>query len=604
MGDRDLWHRELGVRGSEAFRQGRAWRRPLVERLGLASELAGHRGCVNAVTWNAAGTRLISGSDDLHVLVWDPWAPGSTLKPVNAIKTTHETNIFATHFLPQSGDITAVSGAGDSRVYVHDLNQQTTLQGFHSHLERVKSLAVAPDSPHLIWSSGEDGMVIQMDLRIDSPQGQLLIATRPMQIKSIALNPVRPDMIAVGGTAAHVSIYDRRFLSLKSVPKDSTSLDSVSSQFCTPYQSYAPALFSEKKPLWSLMSPSLSVTYVSFSADGQELLVNYSGKQIYLFNLLHPSEPNILQWEPSASAVKNLTEEPPAFRHDVEALKFRANNLFKCNQYNRAIELYNEALLKQRHPILLGNRAAALMKRKWSGDEYAALRDCFESLELNPKYVKSHLRAMRILLDLKQKERALNYMAFFADNFPDQLTTESFKKLKHDISESEDGPPGPAKSDPSSKVTPSNCQDFKSRFVGHCNETTDIKQASFCGPCGQQDVIVAGSDGGSIFFWDKNTTNLIHVLASDSAVTNCVQPHPSQPLLASSGIDNVIRLWSPLPEDGRENENAVDDWESQIVENQNWRESDHFSSLIDWSSVGRRMSSDEEHEGVMECLQS
>lgn len=103
MADRDLWERELGVRPPESFRQTRAWRRPLVERLGLAAELTGHRGCVNAVTWNSAGTRLISGSDDLDVLVWNPWAPGTALKPVTAIKTKHETNIFATHFLPHSG---------------------------------------------------------------------------------------------------------------------------------------------------------------------------------------------------------------------------------------------------------------------------------------------------------------------------------------------------------------------------------------------------------------------------------------------------------------------------------------------------------------------
>ena len=37
----------------------------------------------------------------------------------------------------------------------------------------------------------------------------------------------------------------------------------------------------------------------------------------------------------------------------------------------------------------------------------------------------------------------------------------------------------------------------------------------------------------------------IQVLKADEDVVNCVQPHPSLPLLATSGIESVVRLWSP-----------------------------------------------------------
>lgn len=59
---------------------------------------------------------------------------------------------------------------------------------------------------------------------------------------------------------------------------------------------------------------------------------------------------------------------------------------------------------------------------------------------------------------------------------------------------------------------------------------------------------MAGSDDGSIYFWDRNTTNNVRILRGDNSIVNCLQPHPSCCLLATSGIDPVVRLWSPQPE--------------------------------------------------------
>jgi len=64
----------------------------------------------------------------------------------------------------------------------------------------------------------------------------------------------------------------------------------------------------------------------------------------------------------------------------------------------------------------------------------------------------------------------------------------------------------------------------------------------------QGQYIVAGSDDGSFFIWDRHTTNIMRVLRGDDSIVNCLQPHPSYCLLATSGIDPVVRLWSPRPE--------------------------------------------------------
>ncbi|RZF34316.1 hypothetical protein LSTR_LSTR016590 [Laodelphax striatellus] len=59
---------------------------------------------------------------------------------------------------------------------------------------------------------------------------------------------------------------------------------------------------------------------------------------------------------------------------------------------------------------------------------------------------------------------------------------------------------------------------------------------------------MAGSDDGSIYFWERESTNNVRILKGDSSIVNCLQPHPSSCLLASSGIDTTVRLWSPQPE--------------------------------------------------------
>ncbi|KAL7127712.1 hypothetical protein ABFS83_14G269600 [Erythranthe nasuta] len=85
--------------------------------------------------------------------------------------------------------------------------------------------------------------------------------------------------------------------------------------------------------------------------------------------------------------------------------------------------------------------------------------------------------------------------------------------------------------------------DMKQRYVGHCNIGTDIKQASFIGQRGE--YIASGSDDGRWFIWEKKTGRLIKMLHGDDAVVNCIQCHPHDCVIATSGIDSTIKIWSP-----------------------------------------------------------
>ncbi|EQC39666.1 hypothetical protein SDRG_03095 [Saprolegnia diclina VS20] len=80
------------------------------------------------------------------------------------------------------------------------------------------------------------------------------------------------------------------------------------------------------------------------------------------------------------------------------------------------------------------------------------------------------------------------------------------------------------------------------RYIGYCNLHTDIKEATFFG----DEHIVAGSDDGYAYIWDRATGCLANALKADEDIVNCVQGHPLQPVLATSGIENVVRLWSPV----------------------------------------------------------
>uniref|UniRef100_A0A6J0UZS6 DDB1- and CUL4-associated factor 6 isoform X4 n=1 Tax=Pogona vitticeps TaxID=103695 RepID=A0A6J0UZS6_9SAUR len=85
---------------------------------------------------------------------------------------------------------------------------------------------------------------------------------------------------------------------------------------------------------------------------------------------------------------------------------------------------------------------------------------------------------------------------------------------------------------------------IKMVYKGHRNSRTMIKEANFWG----SNFVMSGSDCGHIFIWDRHTAEHLMLLEADNHVVNCLQPHPYDPILASSGIDYDIKIWSPLEE--------------------------------------------------------
>lgn len=70
-----------------------------------------------------------------------------------------------------------------------------------------------------------------------------------------------------------------------------------------------------------------------------------------------------------------------------------------------------------------------------------------------------------------------------------------------------------------------------------------IKGVNFLGP--NCDYVTSGSDCGYVFIWRKKDGELTRVMKGDKRIVNCVEQHPSEIVVASSGIENDIKVWAP-----------------------------------------------------------
>ena len=79
-------------------------------------------------------------------------------------------------------------------------------------------------------------------------------------------------------------------------------------------------------------------------------------------------------------------------------------------------------------------------------------------------------------------------------------------------------------------------------YRGHCNVRT-VKDVNYFGL--DDEYVVSGSDDGNFFMWDRKSGELVGLWEGDGEVVNVVQGHPYETMLAVSGIDHTIKIFSP-----------------------------------------------------------
>ena len=83
------------------------------------------------------------------------------------------------------------------------------------------------------------------------------------------------------------------------------------------------------------------------------------------------------------------------------------------------------------------------------------------------------------------------------------------------------------------------------QYRGHRNSAT-VKGVNFYGS--ESEYVVTGSDCGNIFVWDKASEAVVRLVHGDQGgVVNVLEPHPSLPVLATSGLDDDVKIWRPGP---------------------------------------------------------
>ncbi|CAH2085043.1 unnamed protein product [Euphydryas editha] len=654
--------------------------RSMIDRLGLEKELNGHLGCVNCLEWNSDGSVLASASDDLHVILWDPYRH----KQIHTLSTGHTGNIFSVKFLSPESLVTC---AADGSVRARNIMNGQMLLECACHCGRVKRLAVAPDNPQILWSAGEDGLVLQHDLRCphrcNSDSDNVLVNLlnhmgRYAEAKCLAVNPRRPYQLAVGANDVYVRLYDIRMIKLARLQElqggapNSRLMWERQNVRCShaghgdpdnnipreAVQYFAPGHLSMQPNANSF--PKKAVTYLAYSHDGNELLVNMGSEQVYLFDINTASRPMLLESfiiqhnqrcrevETRQPHEVNSPVELPPLPEEILRLKESANLMMNKGNYANAIEIYSRAiaewpwsallysnraasllrrscrvaverlaLLQPRRlalapqlvsvyslelyrelydraiaewpwsALLYSNRAASLLRRSWAGDHYAAVRDCYSAVKLDPNHAKSYFRLAKAFMELRKPRESQECLNYFKDRFPRFAESHAVFLLQKDInmalemletkSDEASEEEGQSGSDLERQLR-SSALDYKCRFVGHCNTTTDIKEANFLGP--EANYVAAGSDDGSIFIWCRKTGNIIRCLRGDDSIVNCVQLHPSMFLLATSGIESVVRLWSPRPEDGVRELREVNEPNTAAAANQKRMRSDPFESMM------------------------
>ncbi|RLN95512.1 hypothetical protein BBJ28_00009418 [Nothophytophthora sp. Chile5] len=639
----------------------------LVRRLQCDAVLSGHQGCVNSVRWNQSGSLLASGSDDHNVIVWDYYSrqkreviasghqlnifavcfvPGTNDHIIASGAMDNDVRIHYAPFREDSSKVFRVhrdrvkdigsswavpqvfwTAAEDGLVYQFDLRA----------LPRSDGRCETPDASGVLIRLGRDR------------NGRVL---RGM---GMTAHPLDPTKLGLACGDFYTRLYDRRMLRVQQqISSARNAVATVPVEVFAPPHLHLDTFCDSKVQRFHGKSHGTSI---QFNSDGSELLANYHNDHIYLFKVGSGSHKATVFDKSSKSEPPQPEPEAPAWHNGshmdepalplalaldtVEMLHAQGKEALAECQYTRALKSLNQAcrstavaelpasLRKELHQ----DCARAYLGRQWNADGYLAAVHCKKALEFTPSDREVELTYIKALRAAKRQKQAKWQAERYKESYPEHevdvlpflngrgtTSRRTFRpsRSSEDSSESEDTdePHGEQeRTDAAEELpteddgfwtgglvtgTPVNC-DVLRRYIGYCNVQTDIKEATFFGK--NDAYIVAGSDDGRALIWDKATGELVNAIEADADIVNCVQPHPIDACLVTSGIENVIRVWTPTSSD----ESTPTGTELEEIAAQNQSQMDDVAESFEGAMhnmVRLVFQSGGEHQGIQECATS
>ena len=582
------------VYGSEYF----------VRRMHVGQRLTGHRGCVNTLDFDTSGQWLVSGSDDCRLNIWRIDNFNRSQLAVS-LPTAHEANIFCSRFMPFTPVPEKIlSGAADGRVVLTSLDrvplprdfrtiglastEYVLARPFQCHAGLVMDCQWDPLNPHsLALSCSEDGTVNLYDFRIRTScqcegcnrHTYIDVNSAPAHIcedcgrtslpgcksasgvrghhghgrnpffnfgrvgvTSMSLKPTNPLLLALGGSDGFVRIFDRRFLD---APIYYYSVDPGADEGAAHADENDPPSINCHKGLVYAFSPSHRRYRMHRNRSNRmnEDLADDSDEEEH-------DDDSESQWEDMDSEVN---EEMEVDDHEMTS----SNGSESSSDDDEATSKTSFYKLHKDDIENSGNDIQGLSSVTWNGDRLLC------------SYLGENIYVI-CPSDIRTKPWSFRFGPFLAgtniENEFDDFLKDTSNTLTMPLF--------------SAKDAHLYDEDVEVVFGGHCNARTMIKQATFfAAPNTSTDIsstinglqkkynpvpdfVMSGSDDGMFYIWNTRANRPAcrlqpkmpsFMLKGDSNIVNCIVTHPAFPMLAVSGIDNDIKLFTPTNGMGYEN---------------------------------------------------
>ncbi|GLT42971.1 hypothetical protein SLA2020_169480 [Shorea laevis] len=296
---------------------------------------------------------------------------------------------------------------------------------------------------------------------------------------------------------------------------------------------------------------------VTCAADGQVRHAQILERDVNTKLLAkHHGRAHKLAIEPGSPYIFYTCGEDGLVQH-IDLRTAAATELFTCRPLDDSRSGYmpfihlNAIAIDPRNPNLFAvagsdeyTRLYDIRKYKWDGStDFGQLTDCFCPVHL----IGDEQVGITGLAFSDQSELLVSYndeciYLFTKDMGLGPNPVPSSPLSPH----SEASEKGHNQSSASSSAMEADEKSIPQVYKGHRNFET-VKGVSFFGP--RCEYVVSGSDCGRIFIWRKKGGELIRVIEADKHVVNCIESHPHTTVLASSGIENDIKIWTPKAEE-------------------------------------------------------